>query len=287
MATSKSVLAVGLIVVLIVTFAAGLYSAPYIFPKAPEPKQKTTWELVKEKGKIVVGCSPDYPPYEFLDPQTSNFTGFEIGLTELVAKRLNLTVEWKSMGFDLIIPDIQTNKIDLGVAGFSVTAKRLKVVQFTLPHTVSDRRYIMLKTRAAELGITEVNTLEDLAKYNIKFGVQIGTTGETEIQALVTAGNISASNVKTYEDALLIYEDLKRGVVDAQGGEGAFISTLMLEAEKKGDAPLVVVFRKPNYPMAFVANMESTELVTQINSVLAELIKEGAVKELKIKWKIE
>ncbi len=286
MAISKNYLAIGIAILLIVSFAVGLYASPYVFPKAPEPTPKTTWQLISEKGKIVVGCSPDYPPYEFLN-QTGGFTGFEVELTELVAKRLNLTVEWRSMGFDLIIPEIQAKTIDLGVAGFSVTPKRMQVVQFTMPHTVAGRQHIMLQSRATELGITKVNSIEELVNYNLTWGTQVGSIFETQLRELINAGKLSDDDVKTYDDFMLLHEDLKRGVVDIQGGEDAVISLLRLEAEQKGEEPLVVVYNQPGYPVGFVANLDSDALVDQINIALAQLTYEGKIAALKAKWKFE
>ena len=94
MPVSKSIAAVGMVIIAIVAFIAGLFSAPYVFPPAEE--EDPVWARVLETGKIVVGSSPDWPPYEFYDEQ-GNWAGFEVELMEMVAERLNLTVEWREM----------------------------------------------------------------------------------------------------------------------------------------------------------------------------------------------
>ena len=51
---------------------------------------KNKLQEVKEKNKIVLGVSPDYPPYEFLTTENGNkkVVGADIYLAEQVAKKL-------------------------------------------------------------------------------------------------------------------------------------------------------------------------------------------------------
>ncbi len=62
----------------------------------------------------------------------------------MIAERLNLTVEWKTLSFDAIIPEVQAKSIDLGVSGFSVTPERSEVIQYTMPHSITEGQIIML-----------------------------------------------------------------------------------------------------------------------------------------------
>ncbi|MCD6240125.1 amino acid ABC transporter substrate-binding protein [Candidatus Bathyarchaeota archaeon] len=178
MPVSKSIAAIGMVIIAIVAFVAGLFSAPYVFPPAEE--EDPVWARVLETGKIVVGSSPDWPPYEFYDEQ-GNWAGFEVELMEMVAERLNLTVEWREMGFETIIPEVRDMTIDLGVSGFSVTPERLDVIQFTMPHSITEGQIIMLESRRNELNITEIHSIEELADLGIQVGVQVGTTQHDEL----------------------------------------------------------------------------------------------------------
>ncbi len=282
-----------IIIVAIASFATGFFSYPAIKGPPPSPTPTPTpapkpsiWEQIKERGYIIVGSSPDWPPYEFLDPVTGEFTGFEVELMEMIAERLGLRVEWREMGFDLIIPEIQAGTIDLGVSGFSVIPERLEIVQFTMPHSITEGQIIMLKSRAEALGITgEFDSLEKLEELGLICGAQVGTTQEDELLKLEAAGKLPKGTLKTYEDYLVALEDMKRGIIDCIYAETPVTSWWMLEAEQKGEEPMVVVFRRPYYPVAFVANIEANELVRKINGVLADLIAEGKVDELKAKWK--
>jgi len=111
MTNMKYIAAVGMIVIAIVAFAAGLFASPYVFPPAKEPEDPF-WDRVTESGEIIVGTEPGWPPYEFTDAQ-GNIIGFEIDIMNEIAEDLDLTVDWRDMGFDAIILAVQAGEIDL------------------------------------------------------------------------------------------------------------------------------------------------------------------------------
>ena len=276
MPVSKSIAAIGMVIIAIVAFVAGLFSAPYVFPPAEE--EDPVWARVLETGKIVVGSSPDWPPYEFYDEQ-GNWAGFEVELMEMVAERLNLTVEWREMGFETIIPEVRDMTIDLGVSGFSVTPERLDVIQFTMPHSITEGQIIMLKSRRNELNITEIHSIEELADLGIQVGVQVGTTQHDEL------AEKAPDCVVVFDDYVLALQAMKDGSIDAVYAETPVTSWWILQAEQAGEEPIVVIYRRSYWPVAWVANKEADTLVAKINGALAELFAEGKVDELKAEWR--
>ncbi|MCF8884894.1 MAG: ABC transporter substrate-binding protein [Nitrososphaerota archaeon] len=251
-----------------------------VFSTVVAPVKDVVWEEVQKRGKIIVGTSPDWPPFEFLDPKTGKVIGFEVELMEIVAERLGLKVEWKTMDFATIIVAVKNRDIDLGVSGFSITPDRLEEVQFTIYHTITESQLIMLKERAKTLGIDQLKSLEEIAKYKLVVGTGSGTTQEAELMDLVKKGVISMDHVRSYDDFGIALEDLKLGRIDAVYAETPITTWWTMTEEK----PLVIVFGKPYWPVAFVAHKDATVLVSKINGVLAELIMEGKVAELYRKW---
>jgi len=278
MAVSKTVVAVGMIVIAVVAFAAGLYASPLVFPPAKEVEDPI-WARVTEAGVIRVGTELGWPPYEFTDAQ-GNIIGFEVDLMEMIADELNLTVEWVDMGFDAIIPAVQAMDIDLGVSGFSVKPSRLEVVDFTMPHSITEGQVVMLQSRANAKGITtELESLSNLTDFGLTCGAQVGTTQEEELTAA------APNALTTYEDYEYALTEMKRGAIDSIYAETPVTSWWILEAEQEGEEPIVVVYRRPYYPVAFVAHKDADTLVALINGVLAEIIASGQLDQLKQLWK--
>jgi len=69
--------------------------------------------------------------------QGSKLTGFEIEIGEAVAKRMGLTVEWKSLTFDALLAGLRQDRWNVVLASFGVTDERSKAVAFTSPHYCS------------------------------------------------------------------------------------------------------------------------------------------------------
>jgi ABC-type amino acid transport substrate-binding protein len=165
------------------------------------------------------------------------------------------------------------------VSGFSVTPDRLEVVQFTMPHSITEGQIIMLKSRANELGITELESISNLTDLGLKCGTQVGTTQQAELNEKAQGA------LRTYEDFLLALQDMKAGSIDCVYAETPITSNWILEAEQKGEEPIVVIYRRPYWPVAFVAHKDADTLVDKINGALAEIISTGELDQLKAKWK--
>ncbi|UCC90559.1 MAG: amino acid ABC transporter substrate-binding protein [Dehalococcoidia bacterium] len=279
MAVSKSVMAIGMIVIAIAAFAVGLFSSPYIMPEA-EPK--TMWDIVQERGKLIIGTDPYWPPYQYLDEE-GNLIGFEVDLIEMIAEQLDLTVEWKTLSFDAIIPEVKAKSIDLGVSGFSITPERSEVIQYTIPHSVTEGQIIMLNSTAVAKGITELTSLTELS--GLKCGTESGTTQEAELDDLITAGDIPSDTLSSYSSFAEALTALKTGLIDCVYAETPVSSWWILEAEQQEEEPIVIIYSRSYWPVAFLAHLDSDILVSKISGALAEIISEGTLDELKVQWK--
>ena len=237
---------------------------------------------LKKKGKIVIATSPDWPPFEFIDPKTNQIVGYEIDLMNEIAKKLGLKVEWKAMDFDAIIEAVKTGQVDMGVSGFSVTSKRLNEVIFSMPHIVTNAELIMLEKRAKELGITKVDKIEDAAKAGLVIGTGSGTTEEEELDALVKAGIMKKDQLKVYPDFDTALEALKKGDVDAVYAEYPITQYWMEESKE----PMIIVFSRPYTPIAFVLPKNAQDLKLAIDKALADMFINGDVYKIRLKWGI-
>jgi ABC-type amino acid transport substrate-binding protein len=146
-------------------------------------------------------------------------------------------------------------------------------------HSITEGQVVMLKSRAEELGITLLESLEELEDLGLTCGTQIGTTQEDELSKVVPGV------LRTYADFILALEDMKRGEIDCIYSETPITSWWMLEAEERGEEPIVVIYKKSYWPVSFVVHMDNDILVAKMNGALAEIIVEGKLDELKAEWK--
>ena len=108
---------------------------------------KNKLQEVKEKNKIVLGVSPDYPPYEFLTTENGNkkVVGADIYLAEQVAKKLGVQVEIQQMAFDSLIAALNANKVDMVISGVNPTEERKKAVDFSDVYYTSKGIFVVNK----------------------------------------------------------------------------------------------------------------------------------------------
>lgn len=103
---------------------------------------------VQKKGTLVMGTSPDYPPYEFQATVhgKTKVVGMDVAVGEKIAKDLGVKLEVKSMSFDSLLVALQTGKVDMVISGMNPTPARKKNVDFT--HTYYQGGYSIVINKA-------------------------------------------------------------------------------------------------------------------------------------------
>ncbi len=156
---------------------------------------------IQKRGKLIVGTEPTFPPFEFVD-EKNQIIGFDIDIAQELAKRLNVKLEIVSLPFDSLIPALQQGKIDLIIAGMTITEERSKVVDFSKPYFNANQAIVVRKAS----GFLP-KTFEDLV--GKKVAVQLGTTGD------LVVSEISGINVVRFQKFTDAFLELQNGRVDA------------------------------------------------------------------------
>ncbi|KOA19047.1 arginine-binding extracellular protein ArtP precursor [Clostridium homopropionicum DSM 5847] len=90
-------------------------------------------DAIKKAGKLVLGTSADYAPYEFvlIKDGKSEIVGFDIEIAKEIAKDLGVTLEIKNMDFKGLLPALKTGQVDMVISGMTPTDERKKEVDFS------------------------------------------------------------------------------------------------------------------------------------------------------------
>jgi len=67
--------------------------------------QARTFDEIKKDGKILIATEGQFAPFNFFNGTT--LTGFEVELAELVAKKMGVTIQWKTLGFDALLTGLR------------------------------------------------------------------------------------------------------------------------------------------------------------------------------------
>lgn len=218
-----------------------------------------------DKTTLLIGISPDYPPYESLE--NNKMVGFDIDMTEELVKIMNdnggkYAYEFKQMSFDTISASIVSDQIDLGISGF--TYHKEWDVEWSTKYNNSKQVALVAKDSA-------INTIVDLEGKTL--GAQLASTGES------AAKEIKGATVKPVKDVKILIETLNSGGIDAVILDEAVAKNYVKEAgfkmlnESLLEEENLILARKGN-----------TDLINDINKALETFIKSDKYQELKDKW---
>lgn len=211
------------------------------------------------ENKIVVGTSADFPPFEYMSAD-QEIVGFDIDMITIILTGQGYTVEVSDMAFDSLIPSLLTNKIDVIVAGMTITEDRLEQVSFSDPYYEADQS-VLIKSGA---NIT-IENVSDMA--NLTVGAQTGTTGAIWVQeALIDTNMTPADMFESYETYDLALWDLKNERIDI-----LVIDKPVAQAYAEDGTIEIVYTIMTEEHYAIAVRKEDTELLEKINEGLAEL----------------
>jgi polar amino acid transport system substrate-binding protein len=219
---------------------------------------------VKKSGLLIAGTEGSYPPFNFF--KGSILTGFEIDLTEALAKRLGVALEWRALGFDSLLPALNQDRFDLAAASFGITPERQKAVDFSDPYYCSGGQIV------AKPG--GPRTAADLAGKVV--AVQIGTTYAAAVKKVS-----AVREMKTFPRDTDAQQNLTSGRVDAWVTDRFVIADLL---SKNPDLPLQrgeLLFIER---IAFAVKKGNRELRAATNKALADVLADGTYKAISEKY---
>lgn len=179
--------------------------------------------------KFGVAAEP-YPPFTSKDA-SGTWVGWEVDAMNAVCKAMNEKCEIVEVAWDGIIPALTSKQIDVIWSSMSITAERMKTIDFT------DMYY---NTPTVIIGQNDGD--KDITPEHLKgktIGVQISTIHQNYVQKYFGEG----STIKTYQTQDEANNDLAAGRLDYVQADGsaldAFLQTDQGKAccELKGTVP--------------------------------------------------
>ena len=228
-------------------------------------KQDNTTSKLKtiKAGVLTVGGDTTYQPMEYIEGD--KIVGFDVDLTQKIAEKLGLKLDFQTTAWDGIFPALIAHKFDMVASSVSITDDRKKEMDFSTPYYQVDQTALIM----ADAGFDSIEKLNGKTA-----GVQIGTTGELE------AKKIAGLKVNTYDDNLLAIEDLKAGRVDT-----VICDSVVGDVYAKNNADVKVGFvitTNESYGIAFAK--DTPELLAAVNAALKGLVDDGTFAEISKKW---
>ena len=92
-----------------------------------------TLDEIKDSVKIIIGFFSDKAPCGYVD-ENGAYQGYDVYFAERIGKDLGVNVEFVSLDPASRVEFVQTGKVDVVLANFTVTDERAQQVDFALPY---------------------------------------------------------------------------------------------------------------------------------------------------------
>lgn len=234
--------------------------------KAPQQSQ----EVVK-KPILNVATEATYPPFEY--QENGEYTGFDMDLIRAIGAAEGYDVKIKSLGFDALIPAVQSGNADCCISAMTIKPDRAEAIDFSTPYFKAGLIIAVAKDN------TTINSLDDLK--GKRLAAEVGTTG------LNTSQNIKVKDpkttVKVFKSVGEAFLELEKGGVDAVINDHP-VTLNYIQTTGKDKVKMVGEIFSENDQYGIGVKKGNTEVLTKINDGLAKLKANGEYDKLYQKW---
>ncbi len=218
-----------------------------------------------ESGKLYVGTSTDYAPYEFLDltkEGNEKYVGSDIDLAKEIANELGLELVIKAMSFDTLLAAIDSGKVDMVISGITKDPEGKREASYLFSNSYYDEgegdQILVFNKEKAE----QFKSLDDLNKSTVKVAAQSGSVQQGLVETQLPNANsiwfenindaLTALNAGQY-DAIALSTTSALSLLTAEVNNNLVISEFEFDIE---DSCLYIIMKKGN-----------NELVEKVNPI--------------------
>jgi len=228
-------------------------------------------EDIQAAGKLVVGASVGFPPYEFYydNPETGEeeLQGFEMAMAKGLAEYLGVEFVLADQAFSGLITALRAGEIDCIISGMAIKPERLEVVDFSDTY-FKGTQTMLIRTEDAEVYTTK----ESINGKPI--AAQLGA-----FQMEIAEEQFPDSEVLSLDSVAIMVSELRSGNVDgviltdtvSKSYASVFpditISEMEIEYDKVGGVGVAI------------AQGDDGALMEKINEYLALVLEDGTFQQ--------
>ena len=216
-------------------------------------------------GRVVrVGTEGTYPPFTYVDPRTSQLTGYDIEVAKAVAKEAGWRLKFVQSQFDAIFPALDSKRIDMIANQVTINPERQARYLFSKPYTYSHGVIVVAKGKK---GITSLDDLKGK------------TTAQSETSNWAQVAKDAGAKVESVEGFAQAVALLTQGRVDAIVNDNIAVldylaSTKSTKIEITGDAGDEVS------KQALTFRKSDPELRKEADAALKKLAEDGTLAKI-------
>ena len=255
----KKIFAMLLCVSLILTLFAGCGGS----------KSDSDFAYVKDKGKLIVGIT-DYAPMDYKD-ENGNWTGFDAEFAQLVAKELDLEVEffliadWSKKVFEL-----DSKNIDCIWNGMTIDDELLSTCSVSDPYVINAQVVVMKADAVANYPDTASLT-------SLSFAAENGSAGQKAAQG------IGVSNIVTVQDQAAALMEVAAGTADACVIDITMAEAMTGPGTSYENLAIGLTLTSEEYGIGF---RKGSDITAKVNEIMKKFMEDGTLAALAEKYEL-
>lgn len=232
----------------------------------------------QESNTLIVGTNP-FPPYESIN-DAGEWEGFDIDIAKKIADNLGKTLVVKEMAFDSLIMALKQGKIDMIIAGVSITAERQKEIAMIHYHGKPTTTFPLVFWGKIPQSVTSIEDVQHLPNKTI----------------CVQTGQIQADFLDTYKDIITVKKvpEVTDCIMEIKYHKSiACVLESAVAAKIKKEHPEMQIIDVPicesiqNLGHGIGVKKENTKLAQQIKTIVSSLKESGSIAKLATQWGIK
>jgi polar amino acid transport system substrate-binding protein len=218
---------------------------------------RSTLDIVLERGELIVGLEPEFPPFESRN-EKGEIVGFDVDMARELAKDLGVTLRLDANSWDSLPTALATRKVDIIISGMTATEERAKSRSFTEPYF---RNALCLLVNAK-------SGIDKQADVNGKrLAVKLGTTGDEQALRLFPDAKVTRFD----EEAACALEV-------ATGRADAFLydrHSVIRHHKNNPETTRAILDTVTHEPYAMAVRLGETKFVERLNRFLEDFRADG------------
>ena len=265
--SSKTVKIAAIAIIAVVAIAA----IGIVFLGGLGADDRSALEKIKDRGKLIVGTSAGFPPFEMLSTSAAGgVEGIDMDVAKAIADALEVDLEIKNYDdFSVLITALQNGKIDMIIAGMTITDDRNKSASFSMSYYKADQALVVLKSN------TDITNTTSLTGKIV--AVNTGTTGQYYIEDNLP----DIRDMKAYGTASDTFQALSGNKVDAIIIDSPVAANYISDANPY---KIVETIETNEFYGIAMSKNNAEDLVIEVNKILEDLIDTGEMENIISKW---
>jgi polar amino acid transport system substrate-binding protein len=221
-------------------------------------------------GEVTIAVENAYLPFNYIDPDTGEPTGWDYEVWDEICVRINCTPVYTEASWEGMIQAVSDGQFDAAADGITITEERAEIVDFSIGYINLDQRLLV------RIDEDRIESMDDIvADESLKLGTQTGTTNYETASTYLPADRISAFEQFPFAVQALIAGDIDAVIIDEVAGQGYLgenADVLKLVGPSLSSDQLGFIYPK------------GSDLVEPVNEALKEMMADGFLDALNTKY---